>query len=64
MNKNGSLTILILAIIPNPLFDLAGLIAGAMKMPVLKFLFWCWIGETVKMLIFAYAGYHVIDKFL
>ena len=25
-------------------------------MPVLKFFFWTWLGETIKMLAFAYVG--------
>jgi len=25
-------------------------------MPVPRFLFWCWIGETIKMMFFAFAG--------
>ena len=41
---------------PNPLFDLAGMAAGALRMPVAKFLLWAWIGKTIKMLLFAYAG--------
>jgi uncharacterized membrane protein YdjX (TVP38/TMEM64 family) len=56
MTRNGSLTILVLSAFPNPFFDLAGVAAGALKMPVFRFLFWCWIGEMIKMLIFAYAG--------
>jgi membrane protein YqaA with SNARE-associated domain len=51
-----SLTIVFLAFIPNPLFDLAGIIAGTLKVPVPRFLFWCFIGKTLKMLVFAYAG--------
>jgi membrane protein YqaA with SNARE-associated domain len=50
------LAILLLAFIPNPLFDLAGIAAGTLKMPVTRFLFWCWVGKTLKMLLFAYAG--------
>jgi membrane protein DedA with SNARE-associated domain len=56
MEKHGSLTIFILSVLPNPLFDLAGLVAGALKMPAFKFFFWCWVGETIKMLAFAAAG--------
>jgi len=56
MRKYGSLTIFILAALPNPFFDIAGLAAGALKMPWRHFLFWCWIGVTVKMLAFAWAG--------
>ncbi|MEW6716732.1 MAG: VTT domain-containing protein [Chloroflexota bacterium] len=56
MRKNGFLTILILAFIPNPFFDLAGMSAGAFRMPVYRFLLWCFLGKTLKMLVFAYAG--------
>jgi len=63
MEKNGPLTVLLLAGIPNPFFDLAGVAAGALKMPVLKFLFWCWIGETIKMSAFAYLGASTIQLF-
>jgi membrane protein YqaA with SNARE-associated domain len=59
--RYGGLTITILALIPNPLFDIAGAAAGALKMPILKFLLWAWIGKTVKMLIFAYAGAYSVD---
>lgn len=63
MGQNGGLTILVLSALPNPAFDLAGLAAGALKMPVRKFLLWCWIGETIKMLIFAYAGEGILGLF-
>jgi membrane protein YqaA with SNARE-associated domain len=56
MQKNGALTVLILSAAPNPFFDLAGAAAGVLKMPLAKFLFWCWLGETLKMLAFAIAG--------
>jgi len=64
MVKNGPLTILILSAIPNPFFDLAGIAAGALQMPWKRFLFWCWTGETFKMLIFAYAGSTALGRFL
>ncbi len=59
--RYGGLTITILALIPNPIFDIAGAAAGALKMPVLKFLLWAWIGKTIKMFIFAYAGANSIE---
>jgi len=52
----GGLTILVLSFIPNPVFDMAGAAAGVLRMPVGKFLLWTWIGKTLKMLLFAYAG--------
>lgn len=56
MQRNGPLTVVILSVIPNPFFDLAGLAAGALKMPLGQFFWWCWIGETLKMLFFSYGG--------
>ncbi len=56
MKKYGGWTILVLSIIPNPAFDMAGIVAGALKYPVHKFLSWCWLGKVIKMLMFAYAG--------
>ena len=56
MDKYGDFTILVLAFIPNPLFDLAGMVAGILKMPVWKFLIYCVVGKILKMMMFAYAG--------
>ena len=56
VRRYGSLTILVLAFFPNPFFDITGIAAGALKMPVRVFLFWCWVGEILKMLVIAFAG--------
>ena len=56
MERNGPLTVVLLAFIPNPVFDLTGIAAGALRMPVVSFLFWALIGKAIKMLITAYAG--------
>ncbi len=56
MKKYGEWAILVLAIIPNPFFDIAGMMAGALRMPVANFLVWCWLGKVLKMLMFAYGG--------
>jgi membrane protein DedA with SNARE-associated domain len=63
MQKHGALTVFLLALVPNPFFDLAGIIAGVLKMPVLKFLLWCWAGETIKMVFFAYLGSSTLSRF-
>ncbi len=63
MKRNGSLTVLVLAAIPNPFFDLAGVAAGSLKMHVVRFFFWCWIGEVIKMAIFAFAGANSLNYF-
>lgn len=61
MEKNGPLTISVLAFIPNPLFDLAGMVAGALRMPIARFLFFALIGKTLKMLLFAYMGAGILN---
>jgi membrane protein YqaA with SNARE-associated domain len=52
----GGWTVLLLAAIPNPIFDLAGIAAGSLKMSVWKFFINCWIGQLIKMAAFAFAG--------
>jgi len=60
MRKYGDITILVLAFVPNPLFDMAGITAGALKMPLWRFLIWTALGKILKMLIFAYGGATII----
>ncbi len=67
MEKNiylAYMLILVLAFVPNPFFDLAGIAAGALKMPMGPFLLWAFIGKTLKMLLFAYAGASSLDWLL
>jgi membrane protein YqaA with SNARE-associated domain len=52
--------IVLLAFIPNPLFDLAGMASGALKLPIWKYLIACAIGKILKMLMFAYAGFYSV----
>jgi membrane protein YqaA with SNARE-associated domain len=56
MRKAGGITILLLSIIPNPLFDLAGIAAGTLGYPLRRFLAICWVGKTIKTAIVAWAG--------
>ena len=61
MKANGPLTILLLSVVPNPFFDIVGMIAGVLRVRLAVFLFWCWIGETLKMLFFALAGSGILN---
>lgn len=61
MKKYGDLTILVLAFIPNPLFDVAGIVAGALKLPIYRYLFWTMIGKSLKMMVFAYGGASIFN---
>jgi uncharacterized membrane protein YdjX (TVP38/TMEM64 family) len=60
IQKYGAPVIFILALIPNPVFDVAGMIAGMMKMPFFKFFVWCLLGKILKMMAFAYLGNQTI----
>ena len=56
MQRSGFLTILILAAIPNPLFDIAGLISGATNYPLKKFITATLVGKSIKFLFIAISG--------
>lgn len=65
MEKYGLWTIFILAVIPNPLFDLAGIASGMLKIPVWKYFLVTFAGKTIKFLGFAYLGassFNLIEK--
>jgi membrane protein YqaA with SNARE-associated domain len=61
MRRFGGPTTFILAAVPNPFFDLAGMAAGALRMPFAAFLIWCLLGKVIKMLIFAYTGAQSVE---
>ena len=56
MQKRGSLTLFVLAIIPNPLFDIAGIVAGSTRMPLARFLLVVFHGKLIKNIGFALGG--------
>lgn len=56
MRKHGDVTIFLLSVVPNPIFDLGGIAAGAVGFPVWRFLLAAWVGKTIKSLGFALAG--------
>lgn len=61
IDKYGGWAILILSAIPNPFFDIAGVAAGIAKMKPWRFLLFCWVGQIIKMALFAYAGAYSIE---
>jgi len=56
VQKYRGWAILFLAALPNPFFDVAGIAAGVTKMPLWRFLWFCWLGQVIKMGAFAFAG--------
>jgi membrane protein DedA with SNARE-associated domain len=61
VDKYGGWAILVLAAIPNPFFDVAGFAAGIAKMKMRTFLFSVWIGQLIKMTLFAFAGKYSVE---
>jgi membrane protein YqaA with SNARE-associated domain len=56
MQHRGGITLFVLSVIPNPLFDLAGIAAGTLHYPLWRFLVICWVGKTIKTTLVALAG--------
>ncbi|MBP8998070.1 MAG: VTT domain-containing protein [Anaerolineaceae bacterium] len=63
MKRYGDVVILGLAFVPNPVFDIAGMVAGALRMPLWRYFIFSWIGKVGKMLLFAYGGLSVLKLF-
>lgn len=56
VRRYGLVGIFLFAMIPNPFFDMVGLTAGLLRVPVLHFLIATWLGQTVKFLLVSYLG--------
>ena len=61
MRRYGALTVFVLAVIPNPVFDVGGLAAGALRFPLWQFLLACGAGKVLKNIAFAMLGYYGMD---
>ena len=56
MLRWGFLTLLVLSAVPNPLFEFAGITAGAVRMNFWRFLLAVFIGKTIRALVLAFVG--------
>jgi membrane protein YqaA with SNARE-associated domain len=56
MKRWGGYTVMMLGIIPLPLIDIGGIIAGVLKMHPVKFFAWCFVGKFIKFFVLAIAG--------
>jgi membrane protein YqaA with SNARE-associated domain len=63
-NRYGLWMFIVLGFIPNPFFDLAGIMAGALRIPVLSFLAATWLGKTARAILLAYGGYRIFGQWL
>lgn len=56
MKVYGLFVIFVMALIPNPIFDIGGIIAGAMRIPAWRFFTACIMGKGLRFVILAYLG--------
>jgi len=61
MKRHGPLGIFLLSLQPILPFDVAGLLAGASKLPLWKFILPCWAGKFPKYLLGCYLGGVILD---
>ena len=64
MRRWGGWAIFAIATAPLPLFDMAGIISGAIKYPLWKFLLIGWAGKSIKFVILVVAGAWVWETIL
>ena len=55
MQRHGMAAIFLLAAIPNPIFDVGGIIAGALQMKGWKFLLAAALGKSIRLGVTAWA---------
>ena len=63
MARYGFATLLVLAGVPNPLFEFAGITAGAVRMNFWRFLLAVAIGKTARVIILVIVGNAFLDLF-
>jgi len=55
--------IFVFAFIPNPLFDIAGIVAGGLKIPWWRYLLACAAGRVLRYILLAMLGKFTLDMF-
>ncbi len=63
MARYGFATLLVLAGVPNPLFEFAGITAGAVRMNFWRFLLAVAIGKTARVILLVIIGQALLDLF-
>lgn len=53
--------VFIIAIVPGPIFDAAGLFAGAIKMPLQQFLLATFLGKSIRFTVTAAVGFKFVN---
>jgi len=63
MARYGFATLLVLSAVPNPLFEFAGITAGAVRMNFWRFLLAVAIGKTTRVILLVIIGQALLDAF-
>ena len=58
MNRWGGIVLFVGAVIPNPVFDIIGLLAGSVGYPIRKFLPIVFVGKAIKSSAIAYGCFY------
>jgi membrane protein DedA with SNARE-associated domain len=61
MARAGFMTLLVLSAVPNPVFEVTGIIAGATRMNFLKFNVALLIGHFIRVMVLVIVGREVLD---
>lgn len=61
MDRRGWMLLFLVSIVPNPIFDVIGVAAGALRYPLWRFLAVVWAGKLIKFITFAYACSYSIE---
>ena len=58
MRRRGTVTVFVLSVVPNPAFDVAGMLAGALGLPLPRFLLATAAGKVVRNVVIAVTVVH------
>ena len=61
MRKRGWLLLFVISAVPNPVFDVAGIAAGALRYPLWRFMLAVGLGKQVKFFMIAYACHYSLQ---
>ena len=61
MRRRGWMLLFLISVIPNPIFDIVGVAAGALRYPLWRFLAVVCVGKLIKFITFAYACSYSIE---
>ena len=62
MRRRGWLLLFVISAVPNPLFDVAGIAAGALRYPLWRYLVAVGLGKQVKFFMVAYGCYYSVQS--